>query len=104
MFRQLRSAAFMVTNIGFCPGRLAMDHYRYLTSLELSGGNISRFRLPRYEELFSRAESLAQGPEQAGLMLEMDKLIAAYAPRLMRPDPIDYMLARKGLIGRDDCV
>ncbi|MBV8208707.1 MAG: bicyclomycin resistance protein [Burkholderiaceae bacterium] len=99
LFRHLRSGSFMATNISFCPGRLAIDHYRYLTSLELGGGNISRFHLARYEELFGRAEALPAGPEQAALMVEMDKLIAAYAPRLMRPNPINYSLARKGVIG-----
>jgi hypothetical protein len=30
---------------------------------------------------------------------DMDKLIAAYAPRLMRPNPINYALAEKSVIG-----
>jgi ABC-type transport system substrate-binding protein len=99
VFRHLRGGAFMVVNAGFCPGRQAIDHYRYLTSLEFGGGNFSRFHLARYEELFGRAEALPPGPEQAALMVEMDKLIAAYAPRVMRPNPINYALARKGVVG-----
>ncbi|MBV8208708.1 MAG: bicyclomycin resistance protein [Burkholderiaceae bacterium] len=99
LFRQLRAGTFMVDNSGFCGGRVALDHYRYLTSGELGGFNASRFRLSRYDELFSRAEALPPGPEQAALLGDMDKLIAAYAPYLMAPNPIIYALAHKGVLG-----
>jgi ABC-type transport system substrate-binding protein len=99
LFRQARAGNFMVANYGFCPGFLALDQYRYLSSHELGAFNTSRFHLARYDELFDRAEALSPGPEQAALLLEMDKLIAAYAPRLMRPNPINYALANRGVVG-----
>jgi ABC-type transport system substrate-binding protein len=99
LFRQSRAGTLMVANYGFCAGRVAIDHYRYLTSGELDGFNSSRFQLARYDELFAQAEALPPGPEQAALMVELDKLIAAYAPLLIRPYPINYALARKGVLG-----
>ena len=99
LFRESRAGTLMVVNFGFCAGRVAIDHYRYLTAHELGGFNSSRFKLARYDELFARAEALPPGLEQAALMADMDKLIAAYAPLLIRPNPIDYALARKGVLG-----
>ena len=99
VFRQLRAGNYMLVNAGFCPGFLALDQYRFLTSHELGAFNTARFHLARYDELFDRAEALSPGPEQAALLQEMDKLIAAYAPRLMRPNPVNYALGNRGVVG-----
>jgi ABC-type transport system substrate-binding protein len=99
LYRQARAGNYMVVNAGFCPGFLALDQYRYLSSHELGAFNISRFHLARYDELFDRAEAMSPGPEQAALLAEMDKLLAAYAPILMRPNPVIYALANRGVLG-----
>ncbi len=99
VFRRLRAGTFMVDNSGFCAGFVGVYHYLFLASKSLGGFNSARFHLPQYDALFERAEALPPGPEQARLMQEMDKLVAAYAPRVMAPNPVIFALAHKGVLG-----
>jgi ABC-type transport system substrate-binding protein len=43
-------------------------------------GNIARFRLEAYDQLYERARALPDSPERTGLYQEMARLVAVYAP------------------------
>ncbi len=46
----------------------------------IGGGNLSRFRLPAYDQLYDRQKQLPDGPERDELIREMKRLLVAYLP------------------------
>ncbi len=53
---------------------------RYWYGPESGQGNLARFRLPAFDALFERMQSLPDGPERDALFVECKRLAAAYMP------------------------
>ncbi|HOB96816.1 MAG TPA: ABC transporter substrate-binding protein, partial [Aquabacterium sp.] len=56
------------------------DSLRWLYGPEAGQNNLARFKLPAYDALFSRMQSLPDGPERDAGFLQLKRLAAAYMP------------------------
>ena len=58
-------------------GQGALARYN---SAQIGGQNMARFKLPAFDEIFNRMQSLPDGPEREALFLEAKRLAVAYMP------------------------
>ena len=56
------------------------DALRWLYGPEAGQNNLARFKLPAFDELFSRMQSMPDGPERDAGFLQLKRLGAAYMP------------------------
>ena len=56
------------------------DSLRWLYGPEAGQNNLARFKLPAYDALFSRLQSLPDGPERDAGLLQLKRLAAVYMP------------------------
>ncbi|WP_235835124.1 ABC transporter substrate-binding protein [Piscinibacter terrae] len=65
-----------------------------------SGGqNMSRFRLPAFDELYERLQVLSDGPERNAILRQAQALVTAYAPHKYNVHRITSDIAQPWLIG-----
>lgn len=63
------------------------------------GANLSRFKFARFDEVFSRMQSLPNGPERDALFLEAKRIAVAYAPYRQHVHRIYTDITQPWLIG-----
>ena len=63
------------------------------------GQNLARFRLPAFDKLYDRMQSLPDGPERLALIHQANKLLLAYAPEKYNVHRVSTDLAQPWLAG-----
>jgi ABC-type transport system substrate-binding protein len=66
----------------------AGNYYQLLYGPNIGISNDARFNLPAYNVLFEQASKLSDSPERNRLYRDMDRLLAAYAPWVLRVHPL----------------
>ena len=64
------------------------NFYQLLWSGNCGGPNYARFALPAYDQLYLQSRQLADSPERQHLYHDMDQLIHAYNPWILRIHPL----------------
>ncbi len=75
------------------------DTLQQLYSPAAGGQNLSRFKDPRFDELYRRMQSLPDGPERLAVLREALKIITAYMPQKYNVHRIVTWLTQPRLIG-----
>ena len=79
--KSARAGSLMMWGVGSLAaspdGQEVLQRYH---GTESGGQNISRFNLPRFEQVFDRMSELPDGPERAALFVEAKRLAVAYVP------------------------
>ena len=68
-------------------------------SRQIGGQNMARFRLPAFDALYDRVQSIADGPERAALFEQAQKLALAYMPYKYTLNRISTDMTQPWLIG-----
>ena len=68
-------------------------------SRQIGGQNRARFRLPAFDALYDRVQSIADGPERTALFEQAQKLALAYMPYKYTLNRISTDMAQPWLIG-----
>ncbi len=68
-------------------------------SRQIGGQNMARFRLPAFDALYDRVQSIADGPERAALFEQAQKLALVYMPYKYTLNRISTDMAQPWLIG-----
>jgi ABC-type transport system substrate-binding protein len=63
------------------------------------GQNLARFKLPEFDEMYSRMQAMPNGPERAALILRCKRINAAYLPYKNHVHRIYVDLAHPWLVG-----
>ncbi|HZE90973.1 MAG TPA: ABC transporter substrate-binding protein, partial [Rhizobacter sp.] len=63
------------------------------------GGNLSRFKQPRFDEIYQQMQSLPDGPQRLALLREAQAIVTAYAPHKYNVHRIVNDLTQPWLIG-----
>jgi len=84
LLRESRAGKLMMWGLGWLAALPdAEPFYEIVYGPNKGAANHTRFDHPRFNELFSKAKVIADGPQRRALYDEMDRIVAAYAP--MRP-------------------
>jgi len=62
----------------------ASNYYQLLYGPNIGISNDARFDLPQYNKLYEESQRLPNGPQRSQLLLQMEQLIQAYMPLLVR--------------------
>ena len=73
------------------------NFYQLLYSGNIGRANYARFRLPQYDRLFAQSRLLPDSPERTALYRQMNQLIEAYAPWIVRTHPLEAALLQPWL-------
>jgi len=95
-----RAGKYMIWNVGSTAA--APDGQQALARLygPASGGsNLSRFRLPTFDEIYRRMLVLPDGPEREALFLQLKRLGVAYMPYKVHGHRIYTDLAWPQVVG-----
>jgi ABC-type transport system substrate-binding protein len=84
---------------GYAAGPDGGDSLTAYHSKEIGGQNFARFRLPAFDALFERAQTLPDGPEREALFRQATKLAVAYMPYKYKIDRISTDMAQPWVIG-----
>ena len=77
-----RAGQLMIWSLGYSSTSPdVQDGLQTLYSPASGGQNLSRFKHPRFDEIFRKMQSLPDGPERLALMHEARNLITAYMPQ-----------------------
>jgi len=77
-----RAGQLMIWSLGYSSTSPdVQDGLQTLYSPASGGQNLSRFKHPRFDEIFRKMQSLPDGPERLALMHEARDLITAYMPQ-----------------------
>ncbi|MES2101502.1 MAG: ABC transporter substrate-binding protein [Pseudomonadota bacterium] len=68
-------------------------------SRQIGGQNMARFRLPAFDALYDRVQSIPDGPERAALFVQAQKLALVYMPYKYTLNRISTDMAQPWLIG-----
>ena len=75
------------------------DTLQQLYSPAAGGQNLSRFKDPRFDELYRRMQSLPDGPERLAMLRDALKIVTAYMPQKYNVHRIVTWLTQPRLIG-----
>ena len=70
------------------------NFYQLLYSGNIGRANYARFNLPAYDRLFERSQTLPDSPQRSALYRQMNQLIEAYAPWIVRTHPLEASLTQ----------
>lgn len=70
----------------------AENFYQLLYSGNVGRANYARFRLPEYDRLFEAARTLRDSPQRTAIYSQMNRLIEAYVPWVVRTHPLEATL------------
>ena len=68
------------------------NFYQLLYSGNIGRANYARFSLPQYDRLFEQSRLLPDSPARSALYRQMNQLIEAYAPWIVRTHPLEAAL------------
>jgi ABC-type transport system substrate-binding protein len=95
-----RAGALMMWSLGTSAagsdGQGALARY---DSRQIGGQNMARFRLPEFDQIYTRMEVIPDGPERAALFDRAKRIAVAYMPYKMRVNRILTDMAYPWLIG-----
>jgi ABC-type transport system substrate-binding protein len=95
-----RAGQLMVWQLGYSSSSPdVQDGLQILYGPASGGQNLSRFKLPRFDEIFRKMQSLPDGPERLALMHEARDLITAYMPQKYNVHRIVTWLAHHRVVG-----
>ena len=70
------------------------NFYQLLYSKNIGRANYARFRLPHYDRLFEQSQALPDSSARTALYGQMNQLIEAYAPWIVRTHPLEATLVQ----------
>ena len=70
------------------------NFYQLLYSGNIGRANYARFNLPAYDRLFEQSQILPDSPQRSALYRQMNQLIEAYAPWIVRTHPLEASLTQ----------
>jgi ABC-type transport system substrate-binding protein len=68
-------------------------------SKQIGGQNMARFKMPEFDALYQRIQSLPDGPEREALFEQAQKIVIAYMPYKVRLNRVSTDMAQPWLIG-----
>jgi ABC-type transport system substrate-binding protein len=77
----------------------AQDSLEALYGPSAGGGNLARFKNPRFDEIYRQMQSLPDGPERLALLREAQAIVTAYAPLKYNVHRIINELTQPWLVG-----
>ncbi|HEY9064804.1 MAG TPA: ABC transporter substrate-binding protein [Burkholderiaceae bacterium] len=77
----------------------ALPVFEYMYGPASGSGNLARFKLPAFDELYRRMLVMPDTPERAQLFVEASKLVAAYMPYKIQTHRIYIQLSHPWIIG-----
>jgi len=98
--KSARAGRFMIWPVGSSAERPdGQTSLQRLYGPASGGQNLARFKLPAYDALYERMQSLPDGPERAALFLEAKRLSVAYMPYKNHVHRIVTDMAQPWLLG-----
>ncbi len=76
-----------------------LDGFEMVYGPAAGGQNLARFKLPQFDALYERLQTLSDSPERLALVAEANKLLTAYMPQKYNVNRIQNDLAQPWLIG-----
>jgi ABC-type transport system substrate-binding protein len=99
-FKKAQAGSLMVWQLGGTSASPdVQDSFQTLYGPAAGGQNLPRFKLPAYDRLYERIQSLPDGPERLALIHEANRLLLAYAPEKYTVHRIITELTQPWLIG-----
>ena len=68
------------------------NFYQLLYGANVGRANYARFHLPLYDRLFEQSQTLPDSPERRAIYRQLNRLIEAYAPWIVRTHPLEATL------------
>ena len=75
------------------------DYYTYFVSRNIGTSNDARMRLPAFDALYDKSQTLPDGPQRTAIFDQMNDLIFNYAPWVMTDYPYQNMLVQPWVMG-----
>ena len=73
------------------------NFYQLLYGGNIGRANYARFKLPAFDRLYEEAAGMADSPQRTALYRQMNQLIDAYAPWIVRTHPLETSLVQPWL-------
>jgi ABC-type transport system substrate-binding protein len=98
--KSARAGKLQMWSLGYyASGSDGGDSLTSYHSPEIGGQNFARFRLPAFDALFERAQTLPDGPEREALLRQATRLAVAYMPYKYKLDRITTDMTQPWVIG-----
>ncbi|MEW6706391.1 MAG: ABC transporter substrate-binding protein [Pseudomonadota bacterium] len=98
--KKARAGQLMVWSLGFSAAAPdVQDGFQIFYGPAAGGQNLARFKMPSFDALYQRMQSLPDGPERLRLIQEANKLVLAYAPAKYNVHRVITDLAQPWLVG-----
>jgi ABC-type transport system substrate-binding protein len=98
--KRARSAQLMVWMVGqSSEAPDVQDAFEMVYGPSAGNQNLSRFKLPAFDALYERMQSLPDGPERQAALVEANKLLTAYMPQRYTVHRIATELTYPWLVG-----
>ncbi|HEX7437738.1 MAG TPA: bicyclomycin resistance protein, partial [Caldimonas sp.] len=98
--KKARAGKLMVWQLGLSASSPdVQDGFQSLFGPSSGGQNLSRFKLPAFDALYTRMQTLPDGPERLAAIAEANRLATAYMPQKYNVHRIITDLTQPWLIG-----